>query len=63
MSNQKLALYKEYLARHDKARFMSQFIGFSDAKERVDREMDRMQEYYNKITKVPKFYTIDKLKI
>ena len=57
---QKLELYKRYLMQSDRGHFVIRGL----KGEELTQELDRMwNDHYNKITEVPKKYTLNTLKV
>lgn len=60
IKEQKLALYKKYLEKSDKSFLIIRGL----TSEQISVELARMRaEYYDKLTEVPKEYTLAKLKV
>jgi hypothetical protein len=61
MIPKKLELYRKLLAQRDRQHFIIRFYGKANRDELVEKEMEVMQEYYNKVVNVPSSYTIARL--
>ena len=63
IKEQKLALYKKYMAKQDSIHWIIMFMNDPDSERLIATEQKRMWDaYHSKITEVPKGYTLARLK-